>query len=369
MASVFRRVAGWAIRRLGRAMARWLIRPVAAADNPAIARQMLSSDTVDVATPEIMSLAVLPAARHLRRPVYRPPVPSVMWVRDAVFVGAAQIVLDERRRLILESLSTAPDIEPATLRGVFGGRLHPLDGPCSTFRSARNGHYHTLIDNLPRLYVLHLAQHSLPAGLQLLHAGPLSPVEAFCAPRLMPVNAGLREVRPDVSYRVATFVLPSFLTRRFAGWLPGDYLEWFRDRLGVRPRGAEALRIVIRRGGAGARQRRLIENEDEVMRCLEPMGFQPHVLESMTPAAQVELFRKAEIVVGAHGAGLANMIFATNAAILELAPGDQLVPHYYFLARACGHRHVQVGGMAKGRNPNFRVDLERLMAGLKTLQA
>lgn len=73
-------------------------------------------------------------------------------------------------------------------------------------------------------------------------------------------------------------------------------------------------RVYISRAAAGFRR---VMNEPEIVARLQRRGFECLRLEDMTIDDQVRAFCEAKIVVGPHGAGLANILFC--------APGTQIV--------------------------------------------
>lgn len=75
---------------------------------------------------------------------------------------------------------------------------------------------------------------------------------------------------------------------------------------GVEPWAGPAPRIFISRSSGTARS---IVNERELLRALRPLGFERYRLETMSLAAQIALFHRAECVIGPHGAGLTNLVF------------------------------------------------------------
>ena len=60
--------------------------------------------------------------------------------------------------------------------------------------------------------------------------------------------------------------------------------------------------------------RRLI-NEEELLEVLEKYNFQNYFFEEMTMEEQIDLFSDAEIVIGPHGAGFANILFSKNILV------------------------------------------------------
>jgi capsular polysaccharide biosynthesis protein len=128
--------------------------------------------------------------------------------------------------------------------------------------------------------------------------------------------------------------------------------ELFATNAADRPR-----RLYVSRRGA-----RRILNEDELIAALEPLGFEVARPDELDLPTQVALFSEATIIVGPHGAGLTNMVFARSGAVLELFPPEWVGWHYYMLAQAAGHRYWYVIGRgaadrASPRARNFEVDV------------
>jgi capsular polysaccharide biosynthesis protein len=84
--------------------------------------------------------------------------------------------------------------------------------------------------------------------------------------------------------------------------------EFFRG-LRTAARGGAALprRIYIDRRGAASRR---LVNEDDLVQALGRLGFAAVKLEALSVDEQIALFSNADIVVGPHGAGLCNIVFA-----------------------------------------------------------
>jgi capsular polysaccharide biosynthesis protein len=88
-----------------------------------------------------------------------------------------------------------------------------------------------------------------------------------------------------------------------------------------------------------------VANEGEVERLLHEEGFTTVSSGSLSVAEQILLFSQATHVVGAHGAGLANMVFCRpGARVIEFVTDD---PHahwrcYYNLASAMGLQYALV---------------------------
>ena len=119
--------------------------------------------------------------------------------------------------------------------------------------------------------------------------------------------------------------------------------------------------IYISRHKAVGRQ---ILNEAELNTCLQKYNFRRYTLEDLTLADQINLFSQAKFIIAPHGAGLTNMIFSTNAKVIEIC--GVTPPNLVFanLGKSLG---FQYGCLTNPDNFQFRkedgniqVDLERL---------
>lgn len=115
---------------------------------------------------------------------------------------------------------------------------------------------------------------------------------------------------------VCDFLYQSFIT--------ADKKDRSRDKL-----------IYIARGDA-ALNRKVI-NEKEVIEMLRLYGFEVHYLSGLTVIEQAKLFNSARIVVGAHGAGLTNIVFCEpGSKVLEFFPDNYVRHLFYDLANKRG---------------------------------
>ena len=104
------------------------------------------------------------------------------------------------------------------------------------------------------------------------------------------------------------------------------------ERLSSDP--SKRRRIYISRDDA--RDRRVL-NESELVEALAELGFEKVVLGDLSFADQLRVFGEAEIVIGAHGAGLANAVVGREGSWLIELVGDKVVnPMYAALASFVG---------------------------------
>jgi hypothetical protein len=146
--------------------------------------------------------------------------------------------------------------------------------------------------------------------------------------------------------------------------------SWLRRRLGVQDLRPKGERLYISR--SDARWRRVV-NEDEVVECLRGEGFRPVRLENLSFREQVDLFSRAEYIVGPHGAGMANLLFApVGARVVELFAPRFIGACFYGITIVLGQPYAYLVGAAEGYQShtdfdNLRVDPERLLRTMRLL--
>jgi len=114
-----------------------------------------------------------------------------------------------------------------------------------------------------------------------------------------------------------------------------DYVPFYRALSRNCP-AQEATHIYIQR----PRNRRGLENEDEIHALLIRYGYLIVKMEDYDLAGQAGLMANAEVIIGIHGAGLSNIVFCQKPRILvELIPKGYLTPAFRVLAAAVGAQY------------------------------
>lgn len=130
-----------------------------------------------------------------------------------------------------------------------------------------------------------------------------------------------------------------------------------------------ARRVYIKRN-SGIRN---IANASEIEELLVGCGFSVVEPELLTHARQVSLFSNAEVIVGATGAAMANLIFCKpTAKIIVMIPIYRHTSYWYWQNIACavGNRVNYVLGkitrtMALGIHSDFYIDPTDLLAAIE----
>lgn len=309
-------------------------------------------------TQECMPMPFELMARHLQMTNYTIPAGCSRILKGVSYCSSNNLLLTHSRRIVAESSSTEREPIWFEWKHLYQLDIENLTGCYTSLRSFRNNYYHSLVDELPRLFLLHHPSYADREIKLLLPGGP-TPVESFFLDKLCPPNIKIIQIEHDRLYTCEEFLFTNFLSRRFAGYLPHQYLTFFHHRvLPDRARRQDKKILISRKYAPNSRN---IVNEEELAEALLPLGYQSYVLEDLDIQAQIDLFYDAKSVVAPHGAGLTNLLYAQNTEVLELHPNQNMFPHYYYLCKSLQHTYKYWCGDAATRFSPFRVDVPAIL--------
>lgn len=297
---------------------------------------------------------------------FRTRVPFVTCLDETWLVGkyASPVTMDGR--LILSAfrdeprmlgLERHPDLEAwLGTTAPRAAEVPDLEHVCSMVNRLQTNYYHWLIEwcgrlelieayreqtgHLPKLLIPETAPRFVRESLTLLGFGPESWIP-------WPEDPTPRKVRQ--------LVLPSL--RESDVTAAPSVLRWLRARfLAAAEAGEEEPDRVIylSRPREGWRS---VRNDEEIADWFRSEGhevLQPH---RFPLAEQIRCFARASLVVGLHGAGLTNILFAPGAALLELT-GDYGDGVYFGMAARLGQTYDTLSCRSIG--DDVEVDLETL---------
>ena len=259
-----------------------------------------------------------------------------------------------------------------------------LRGPHILLGGAEN-YYHWWIDFLPRMGVIQDMAKVMPElndfpiiVLDSLNKGQLAALEkiGITADRLVHLPVG-HTIKCD------DLIVPHLLGRPMAAsglpdwmkpmvndwginWVRETYADWRQPKPGT------PKRIFISR--ANSAFRRCI-NEDEVYAIAQRYGFTTLQNENLSFADQMAVYAGAEMVMGPHGAGFTNLLFAPETAtVIEMFPKHRAPPFYREMCGQLGQRYIKFDGPITRLLPKMSVDfgdfyidpadVERVLSGL-----
>jgi len=151
-----------------------------------------------------------------------------------------------------------------------------------------------------------------------------------------------------------------------------DAMDWLCDRFAVPAVPAANRRLLVVRS-ADAANGRAWRNQDEVEALAARHGFEALDPGTLPLEGQAKAFSEAAVVVGAHGAGLTNLVFRRASAgghLIELFSPLMGGAHYFMLARAKGFGYQSLFTQRpEGRDfrATTEVDCDALEAALAAL--
>lgn len=322
-----------ALRRRGRAAWRGAVRSVARPRGRERVTGVVDSiegellrEAEEVERPAPRTVGVrhpaMEAQRHHRHPaVFRARIPG------GRIAGTQPLVLTADRRALLQSTF---DREQLDANPVMRQRLHPARRHSGTHvvlvSQWAGSYFHWMLDTLPRLALLDEADvHALPVVV------PDDPGPAI-RDTLSAIGVAEEQLVPhDGTHGVYDELLfPSLVGG--TGHPPGWAVQWMRERLAPPARGGRR-RLYVSRADATWRR---VRDEDTIVDLLRERGFEKVLPGAMPVADQLALFAEAEAIVAPHGAGLVNLLAASDATVLELLPDSWVNGCYYALAATLG---------------------------------
>ena len=218
-----------------------------------------------------------------------------------------------------------------------------------------NNYFHWMTEMLPRIAAMHQHHPDFPV---LIPANYLN--YPFIVESLQQLNIDFKAF--DVQHILKVNILKAIEVHhvgRFNEGLMHFFKEKFIDKYNTV---LEPYRLLyISRSRA---KRRRISNEDEVFDLLKLKGFEKVNLEELKLMDQVKLFQEARMVIGCHGAGLANIMFMQkNQTVIELKSNNNNYWCYFSLARVFGLKYyysLNKGHVANHRNADIDIDLDAI---------
>lgn len=258
---------------------------------------------------------------------------------------------------------TRTPVEHVPGRTVFFDHLDPQN------------YYHWLIDSVPYFGVLEMAGVDLARVDRFYIHRNMSRFQEELLRRFGVADTDVLSYEgKDVHYRFDELVIPLF--RSDGSLWPNPWaVDYLRGSLGPgdviddAPAGS-GRPLYIERGES----RRAVSNEGSLVERLEAEGFSILRPAGCTVAEQIDVMSRSRHVLAAHGAGLANIVFAPPGAKVMEFCGQYLSSHFRMLSEFSGHtyrpivgeRGASAGATVPPRNQadrtvDFEVDIDKVV--------
>lgn len=343
--------------------------------NPSLARyvELHPSQFVVRGGPRSDTLALDPEFERERSRLL--PAAGIAVIANGRVLTRSGAIIAPGDQLIADVSSTFRSDEEPLHPALAAARLPPrrrIEATVAVIATFRSGtYYHWLFDTLPRLDLLR--QSGIAFDRLVVPTGKVFQRETLAQLGVDP----RRIVAPaDEHIEASRLVVPSLpgLTGNPPRWAATFLRRSFLPCAGAETRGRK--RIFVSRARAGTRR---VIGEDELVRRLERRGFAAVTLETLSFAEQVRLFAAADIVVGPHGSGLANIVFCRpGTQVVELFSVHYVNVMYWALANELGLRYLYLSddgerAPREGRGRRVHADIavaaDRIEATLDKIEA
>lgn len=298
--------------------------------------------------------------------------PFVGTLRDVELVGSYPIPVADRTQIVQEAI-VSPEVLTLNLAGsardlvrdpprpVAGGDADALQSAVLLYNRWNSGYYHWTVETLNRLEGVERYVEETGDRPKLI-VGP--DPNRFQLETLELLGYDEDDlIRWDQRYRtVDRLVVPSMRREYNLGSVSPVAYHWLCDQMRTAaddevPDAAEKFsnRVYISREDAPRRQ---VRNEDEIVDVLKTYGFETYVLSDHSVAENVQLFAQADVIVGPHGAGLTDIIYSSDATVIELFRSNDVRPTYYVLSEHLDHSYRYL--LCEYEGPNLVVDPDDL---------
>jgi Capsular polysaccharide biosynthesis protein len=282
------------------------------------------------------------------------PEVSVACFHQASLFSPSLLLLNRSQSIVFESALSKQEVleQSGILTTLFRGTPEAVPGDACLLASpwSSSFYYHWLIDALPRLEIIEKFSQleSVPLvvckELRSFHRDTL---------RLAGVNEHRLHRFNERFSRFDRLYFPDVPSP--TGNISPHAVEWLRSRfLKSEPGSGDRLIYISRKD---AMKRKLL-NEDEIIGFLQQKGFEIVCPGTLPFSEQVEMFRRARVVIGPHGAGFTNMAFAPrDATMIEFFGDNYINGCFWTLANVLGQRHAFVS--APTETLNFSIPVNR----------
>ena len=222
----------------------------------------------------------------------------------------------------------------------------PQSVPGRTLVLASTGgdtYFHWITDVLPRLGLARRGGYDPASFDWVLVNGLTHPFQEETLEHIgISKNRCLSFHKTELAYEMEEALLPSL--PGVPGVVPPETVEFLQSTFPTKKIGA-GRKLFIGRGGA---EHRALIHEGKIAAMLSERGFESVDCGKMSVKEQANIFGSAEVVVGAHGAALTNLVFCRpGTLVVELFSPAYVNPCYRDLCMAAGLRHAAVIGNGK----------------------
>lgn len=248
--------------------------------------------------------------------------PAMVGVKDDVILDTAyfgRIDLWERNYPYFEQAIASMQHTPQVLPGAV----------CSFINVWAHNYFHWILDTLPKVEAIR--KYHAKTGENVTVILPNDPPPFIYESMRLFLDDTFIAWHPARSYHYHAEKLLVPTTRRRNGFIYPSAVKFLRSL--VKDNALTSSKVYISRKYASTRN---VQNEEDFSLNLLERGFSIITPERFSFQEQQKVFNSSEIIVGPHGAGLANMVWGDAPTVIELVTPDYSNPCLWLVAAAQG---------------------------------
>ena len=275
---------------------------------------------------------------------------AVYKIQDASVDTATGYIYDSDDRLLGDFISWSVPTAIAD-RPAVPSKFKQIKEEGEALYLGTQGFYHWLIEDFPAYLI---AKNNAPDAVT--YVKKRSPSYVIDALNLLEA----KHAELPVAAKIPTLVVASKCVALVPSRVDVDVLKEFGNSVGASNQGPQKLYISRRDSG------RMPENELEIENMLAAGGFKIVQLSNHTLLEQISLFKNAKLIVGTHGAGLANLAWCDSSItkVIEIKL-DSHPKCFEWLAKVSGMDYFKIETMS---SMNWEVDLAALHRAIELLE-
>ena len=121
-----------------------------------------------------------------------------------------------------------------------------------------------------------------------------------------------------------------------------DHIELKNFSMEIKPSNSNQILFIDRKNKQKGFLERGLKYADVITNLFQNFNTTRVYLEDLSLIEQISLFKSAKLVIGFHGAGLANIVWIDRSIkILEITE-DRITSHFEHIASVCGHEYTML---------------------------
>lgn len=281
---------------------------------------------------------------------------GLVWTEDLGIIAESAAEPKQARQAMMAMISRELFYGDAPMHRLLA-RYRPPHNPSVTLNTVAPliprypNYYHWMVETVPKIRYLRAFEEATGRSVTVLvpDDAPQFVEETL---RLIGWPQSKTMQATESAYTVQNLVIPSYPERHASDfeWMQTEILEAVPSC----SESSSGKNVYVSRSNAIERR---VLNENEVMNILNEYGFNRYCLENQSVADNVQLFSQADIIIGPHGAGLTDIIFADDCTLIELF-GSKIKEPYELLADTLGVEYIPM--YCQAASADIVVNTERL---------